>query len=211
MDTFGSLPFVIGGEYVSVRDLLMVARKVPSQADALLPAESGEPTAAEIGANMRSAFARATAAAVGEAHRAGLAVPGRRDGSAIEVDPQHRVRGIEERQERSWSPLDWKKGRPGQQGRRALTRRSHRPVIRNIVVGGRRTSVRLEPVMWKALRDIAGRRQLSVHDLITEIALLRYAPTLSAAIRVYIVDFYRAAAAVGPSESSDLDRRSLRT
>lgn len=67
-------------------------------------------------------------------------------------------------------------------------------MIRNIVVDGHRTSVRLEPVMWEALHDIADRLQLSVHDLVTQIDHTRVASSLTAGIRVYIVDFYRAAA-----------------
>jgi predicted DNA-binding ribbon-helix-helix protein len=67
-------------------------------------------------------------------------------------------------------------------------------VIHNIVVGRHRTSVRLEPVMWDALQDIARRRRVSLHDLVTEIDRGRSASSLTAAIRVYIVDFYRAAA-----------------
>jgi len=73
-------------------------------------------------------------------------------------------------------------------------------VIRNIVVGGRRTSVRLEPTMWEALREISRRREMSLHALVTEIDRERTASSLTAAIRVYIVDFYRAAAAaMGPA------------
>jgi predicted DNA-binding ribbon-helix-helix protein len=72
--------------------------------------------------------------------------------------------------------------------------------MRNLVVAGRRTSVRLEPVMWEALHEIARRRNLSVHRLATEIDEARSASSLTAAIRVYIVDFYRAAAAgMGPA------------
>jgi predicted DNA-binding ribbon-helix-helix protein len=67
-------------------------------------------------------------------------------------------------------------------------------VIRNVVVGGHRTSVRLEPIMWEALRDISTRRKVTIHDLVTEIDRQRTASSLTAAIRVYIVDFYRAAA-----------------
>jgi predicted DNA-binding ribbon-helix-helix protein len=72
-------------------------------------------------------------------------------------------------------------------------------VIRNIVVGGRRTSVRLEPTMWEALREIARQRATSLRALVTEIDRERTASTLTAAIRVYIVDYYRAAAAMGPA------------
>ncbi len=67
-------------------------------------------------------------------------------------------------------------------------------VIHNVVVGGRRTSVRLEPVMWEALHDVALRQQVTVHDLVTGIDRERTASSLTAAIRVYLVDFYRAAA-----------------
>jgi predicted DNA-binding ribbon-helix-helix protein len=67
-------------------------------------------------------------------------------------------------------------------------RRNHEPatsslVIRNVVVGGHRTSVRLEPVMWEALRDISMRRKATIHDLVTEIDRERTASTLTAAIR----------------------------
>jgi predicted DNA-binding ribbon-helix-helix protein len=87
----------------------------------------------------------------------------------------------------------------------AFTRRSGRHqdtgssslAIHNIVVGGHRTSVRLEPRMWDALQDISRQRQTTVHDLVTDIDRRRTASSLTAAIRVYIVDFYRAAARLG--------------
>ena len=65
----------------------------------------------------------------------------------------------------------------------------------NIVVDGHRTSVRLEPVMWDALHDIAHRRQVTVDALVTEVNSQRSASSLTAAIRIYIVEFYRALAA----------------
>jgi predicted DNA-binding ribbon-helix-helix protein len=68
-------------------------------------------------------------------------------------------------------------------------------VIRNIVVAGHRTSVRLEPLMWEALLEIARQRQTNVNQLVTEIDRHRNSSSLTAAIRVYIVDFYRTAAA----------------
>ena len=48
--------------------------------------------------------------------------------------------------------------------------------------------------MWDALRDIAQRQHSTVHDIVTEIDRERTASSLTAAIRIYIVDFYRAAA-----------------
>jgi predicted DNA-binding ribbon-helix-helix protein len=65
--------------------------------------------------------------------------------------------------------------------------------IRNVVVGGHRTSVRLEALMWESLRDIAHRRGVGVNELVTEIDRRRDGLGLTAAIRVYIVEFYRRA------------------
>ena len=70
-------------------------------------------------------------------------------------------------------------------------------VIHNIVVAGHRTSVRLEPVMWEALKDICRGQGKTIHDVVTEIDRTRTASSLTAAIRVYIVDFYRNAAMLG--------------
>ena len=66
--------------------------------------------------------------------------------------------------------------------------------IHNIVVGGHRTSVRLEPAMWDALQDVARRQRLTIHDLVTRIDRGRTNSGLTAAIRVYIVNFYRSVA-----------------
>ena len=74
-------------------------------------------------------------------------------------------------------------------------------VIRNVVVAGHRTSVRLEPVMWDALQEIARRQQMTIHDLVTAIDQRRTASSLTAAIRVYIVDFFRAAASHAGQEA----------
>ena len=64
-------------------------------------------------------------------------------------------------------------------------------VPRNVYVAGRRTSLRLEPIMWDALADIAKERGTTIHDLLTGIADGHDAPNLSAAGRVFIVEFYR--------------------
>ena len=80
-------------------------------------------------------------------------------------------------------------------------------VIHNIVVGQHRTSVRLEPVMWEALHDIARLRERTIHDVVTEIDRSRTASSLTAAIRVHIVDFYRTAALVAGQELPISPRR----
>jgi predicted DNA-binding ribbon-helix-helix protein len=66
--------------------------------------------------------------------------------------------------------------------------------IHNIVVGGHRTSVRLEPVMWEALQDVARRQDRAISEIVTEIDRGRAdAMSLTAAIRVYVVEHYRTA------------------
>lgn len=68
-------------------------------------------------------------------------------------------------------------------------------LIRNITITGRRTSVRLEPEMWQALRQIALRERCTVHDICTLVHLGKRATTsLTAAIRVFLMLYYRAAA-----------------
>lgn len=67
-------------------------------------------------------------------------------------------------------------------------------ISRNITVRGRRTSVRLEPEMWTALRDIAKREHCKIHDICSLIDLRKNPRTsLTAAIRVFLMLYYRAA------------------
>jgi len=64
----------------------------------------------------------------------------------------------------------------------------------NVTVGGRRTSIRLEPAMWQALREISVREAKTMHALVTEIERGRAQSSLNAAIRVFLLDYFRAAA-----------------
>ena len=65
---------------------------------------------------------------------------------------------------------------------------------RNVTVSGRRTSMRLEPAMWDALRAIARREGRSLHEICTMINDRRRESSLTAAIRVFTMAYYRAAA-----------------
>ncbi len=68
-------------------------------------------------------------------------------------------------------------------------------VSRNITVFGRRTSVRLEPEMWEALKDISQREKCTIHDICTLVNICKHENTsLTAAIRVFLVLYYRSAA-----------------
>ena len=67
-------------------------------------------------------------------------------------------------------------------------------VSRNITVSTRRTSVRLEPEMWRALKEISARENCSIHELCTLINFRKNKRTsLTAAIRVFLMLYFRAA------------------
>lgn len=68
-------------------------------------------------------------------------------------------------------------------------------VSRNITVQGRRTSIRLEPEMWEALYDVASRERTNIHNICSLVHLCKVRQsTLTAAIRVFLLFYYRAAA-----------------
>ena len=60
-------------------------------------------------------------------------------------------------------------------------------VMRNVTVAGNRTSVRIEPIIWDALQDIASAQGVSIHALVTEIDRDRTTINLSSAIRAFVV------------------------
>lgn len=75
------------------------------------------------------------------------------------------------------------------------TRRRSSLVSRNLVIDGKRTSARLEPDMWAALFDIVRREGRNAHDICTLINSNKpHDCTLTAAIRVFIMAYFRAAA-----------------
>ncbi len=67
-------------------------------------------------------------------------------------------------------------------------------VNRNVTVAGHRTSIRLEPAMWEALRQICEREHKPCNELVTEIDRQRVESSLTAAIRVYLLRYFSAAA-----------------
>ena len=67
-------------------------------------------------------------------------------------------------------------------------------VNRNVTIDGRRTSLRLEPTMWDAFDAICHRENLTRHELCGMIDRFRHASSLTAAVRVFVVNYYRAAA-----------------
>lgn len=61
-------------------------------------------------------------------------------------------------------------------------------VTRNVRIGSKRTSVRLEPELWSALERIANREQCDINEICTKVADQK-SPIggFTSALRVYIV------------------------
>ena len=62
---------------------------------------------------------------------------------------------------------------------------------RSMVIAGHKTSVSLEDAFWKGLKEIAGKRQKNLSDLVAAIDSERQHGNLSSAIRLFVLDFYR--------------------
>ncbi|HXZ00726.1 MAG TPA: ribbon-helix-helix domain-containing protein [Stellaceae bacterium] len=67
-------------------------------------------------------------------------------------------------------------------------------INRNVTVVGRRTSMRLEPAMWDALRQLCRREGKTLNELVTEIDRERTESSLTSAVRVYLLRYFCAAA-----------------
>ncbi|MEJ0063368.1 MAG: ribbon-helix-helix domain-containing protein [Alphaproteobacteria bacterium] len=67
-------------------------------------------------------------------------------------------------------------------------------ISRNIRVCGRRTSIRLERAMWQALEDISARESVAIRDLCSIVDERRRGNNLTAAVRLFIIGYFRIAA-----------------
>ena len=68
-------------------------------------------------------------------------------------------------------------------------------VKRSIVLAGHKTSVSLEDAFWEGLKDIAKTRRVTLRDLVGGIDLDREHGNLSSAIRLFVLNHYKATAA----------------
>ena len=67
------------------------------------------------------------------------------------------------------------------------------PVVkRSIVIAGHKTSVSLEDAFWKGLKEIATERDLTLSEMVASIDTDRRHGNLSSAIRLFVLDHYRA-------------------
>jgi predicted DNA-binding ribbon-helix-helix protein len=76
------------------------------------------------------------------------------------------------------------------------------PVVkRSIVIAGHKTSVSLEDAFWTGLKEIAAKRDLTLSDMVAAIDQDRRHGNLSSAIRLFVLDYYRAAPEAARADS----------
>ena len=73
-------------------------------------------------------------------------------------------------------------------------------IKRSVTIHGRKSSVNLEDTFWSGLREIARTQGCSASNLIAEIDKGRQVGNLSSAIRIFVLEHFRAKAA-GQTES----------
>ena len=67
------------------------------------------------------------------------------------------------------------------------------PVVkRSIVIAGHKTSVSLEDAFWKGLKEISTGREMTLSEMVAAIDTDRRHGNLSSAIRLFVLDHYRA-------------------
>ncbi len=76
-----------------------------------------------------------------------------------------------------------------------------RPLKRSFAIKGHRTSISLEAPFWEALKEAAGQDGKALAQLISEIDDSRGTSGLSSAVRIWLLERYRAQAsgALGPA------------
>jgi predicted DNA-binding ribbon-helix-helix protein len=80
---------------------------------------------------------------------------------------------------------------------------------RNVWVGRRRTSLRLEADMWQALEEVGRDSGFTIHELCTSIDEARRESSLTAAVRVFLLRYYKLARQGGQLTARSLVERAL--
>ena len=66
------------------------------------------------------------------------------------------------------------------------------PIVkRSIVLAGHKTSVSLEDAFWSGLKEIAGKRLMTLSTLVDTIDAQRQQGNLSSALQLFVLEFYR--------------------
>jgi predicted DNA-binding ribbon-helix-helix protein len=80
---------------------------------------------------------------------------------------------------------------------------STRLINRNVVAERGRTSMRLEPELWDALKEICRRERQDINQLVRHIESLGYRGGRTSAVRVYVLQYFRAAACEAGHEAAN--------
>ena len=64
-------------------------------------------------------------------------------------------------------------------------------VCKNVIVNGRRTSMRLDRETWLSLADICARENLTLHELCSKIDSAKGRSGLSSATRLFVLTYFR--------------------
>jgi predicted DNA-binding ribbon-helix-helix protein len=78
-------------------------------------------------------------------------------------------------------------------------------ISRNVTIGARRTSLRLEREIWEALEDICQREKVSLNEMCCTIDQYRHNSNRTSAIRAFIVTYFRALATSVENGSSPME------
>jgi predicted DNA-binding ribbon-helix-helix protein len=78
---------------------------------------------------------------------------------------------------------------------------------RSVRIGRHKTSVSLEDAFWKDIQEIAAIRNVSLSDLLATIDTGRHYGGLSSAIRLFVLEHYRAQVAARKSAERPIDEK----
>src|SRR4249920_3824285 len=78
---------------------------------------------------------------------------------------------------------------------------------RSVRIGRHKTSVSLEDAFWKDIQEIAAIRKVSLPDLLAAIDTGRHYGGLSSAIRLFVLDHYRAQVDARKSAERPIDEK----
>jgi predicted DNA-binding ribbon-helix-helix protein len=78
---------------------------------------------------------------------------------------------------------------------------------RSVVIGRHKTSVSLEDAFWKAFNEIAASRNKTLSDLLATIDTGRHYGGLSSAIRLFVLEHYRAQVDARKSAERPIDEK----
>ena len=68
---------------------------------------------------------------------------------------------------------------------------SGRPVKHSVTLNGHRTSISLEDEFWRAFREIAQKKDITINALTAEIDTARGDLGLASAIRIYVLTYFQ--------------------